>query len=396
MLEKTDLHEREPHRQLAASIPLALFVVGPRNEIVFANPASEQFFGTAARILCGRRLDELIRPWDHGPRLDGGPAGSFPAFGHAREWPDQVGPKVRAVQGTDSPLLHLITQARTRRAAVEACDLPIDLGGECRTADVSAAPHGTMADAVVIILHERGFAERMNRQHGFRERLRSLNGMAALLAHEIKNPLAGIRGAAQLLEENLGEQERALTQLICAESDRIGALIDSMEAFGDVRSHEFSPLNIHEVLDRARAIATVGFARLAKFRDAFDPSLPFVSGNRDRLIQVFVNLLRNASDALPESGGEIVLTTVFRAGLFVGTGASRRAVPLEVTVRDNGSGITPDLLPYIFDPFVTTKPGGAGLGLALVAKIVSEHGGMVECESVPGRTGFRVLFPVSN
>lgn len=360
MREATDLQEHEPYRQLAASIPLPLFVIGPEDEIVFANPACEPFFGIAAAILGGQRLDSLALP---GPAVPG--------------------------------LLSLITQARARGAAVEACDVVIESrrGGR-RVADVSAAPYGGMTGAVLMVLHERGFAERMNRQLGFRDGLRSLNGMAAVLAHEIKNPLAGIRGAAQLLEENLGSRERTLTKLICAESDRIGALLDSMEAFGDARPREFSPVNIHELLDCARAIAKLGFARSVTFRDAFDPSLPVVSGDRDRLLQVFINLLRNASDALPEGGGEICLATAFRGGLFVESHGARRAVPLEVTVRDNGSGIAPDLLPHIFDPFVTTKPRGAGLGLALVSKIVGEHGGVVECDSAPGRTEFHVLLPV--
>jgi two-component system nitrogen regulation sensor histidine kinase GlnL len=358
MLEPTDLQAREPFRQLAASLPLPLLVIGPEDEIVFANPASERFFGAAADLLSGRVL------------------------------PD--------VKGSHTPLLSVIAQVRARDAPVEACDVPMrrSRGGD-RLVDIVGAPYASIRGAVVVTLHEREFAQRMHRQRAFHDGLRSLNGMAAVLAHEIKNPLLGIRGAAQLLEENLGEPERCLTQLICAESDRIRVLIDSMEAFGDARERAFNPVNVHEVLDRARAIARNGFASHAKFRDAFDPSLPLVSGDCDRLIQVFVNVLRNASDAIPETGGEIYLATAFCAGVSLGTdGGARRALPLEVTVRDNGSGIAPHLLPHIFDPFVTTKQRGAGLGLALVTKIVSEHGGMVECDSVPGRTEFRVLLPV--
>jgi two-component system nitrogen regulation sensor histidine kinase GlnL len=357
MLARTDLHEKEPYRQLAAAIPLPLLVVGPQDEIVFANPACERFFGTATGILSGLTLPDVI--------------------------------------ARDAPLFFVIAQARVREAVVEACDVLIMTrrGGD-RLVDIVASPYAGVSAAVVVTLHEREFAERMHRQQLVHDGLRSLNGMAAILAHEIKNPLLGIRGAAQLLEENLGEDERGLTQLICAESDRIRALIDSMEAFGGVRPAEFAPVNIHEVLDRARGIAQAGFARRAKFSDAFDPSLPLVCGDRDRLIQVFVNLLRNASDALPQTGGEICLATAFRAGVSLESDGARRALPLEVTVRDNGAGVPSDLLLHIFDPFVTTKPRGAGLGLALVGKIVGEHGGIIECDSAFGCTEFRVLLPV--
>ena len=206
--------------------------------------------------------------------------------------------------------------------------------------------------------------------------------MATMLAHEIKNPLAGIRGAAQLLEPTLNSDDRALARLICEETDRIRDLVDQMEVFSDERPLEKSPVNIHAVLERVKRLTTASMGQGVSVREDYDPSLPPVLGNKDQLVQVFLNLAKNAAEAIQNNGeaGEILLTTAFRPGirLTVPGTSERITLPLEVCVHDTGPGVPEELRPNIFDPFVTTKPGGKGLGLALVAKIVRDHGGIIE------------------
>lgn len=239
-------------------------------------------------------------------------------------------------------------------------------------------------------------ADKIDRQMTHRGAARSVTGLAAMLAHEIKNPLSGIRGAAQLLELSASDEDRALTRLITDETDRIVSLVDRMEVFSDERPIDRYPVNIHVVLDHVKAIARNGFANRIKVVEDYDPSLPSVYGNRDQLIQVFLNLVKNAAEAIGSDPlGEITLTTAFRPGIRVSVPGTqdRVSLPLEFCVHDNGSGVSEDILPILFDPFITTKPNGSGLGLALVAKIVGEHGGIIECESTPRGTTFRVLLP---
>jgi two-component system nitrogen regulation sensor histidine kinase GlnL len=188
-----------------------------------------------------------------------------------------------------------------------------------------------------------------------------------------------------------------LTRLICEETDRIRKLVDRMEVFTDRRPIEAQPVNIHEVLDHVKQLAKSSFAKGIVFTDNYDPSLPSVMGDKDRLIQVFLNLVKNAADALTAvKDGEIVLQTAFRPGVHLTVGGSRDrlALPLEVSVRDNGAGVPPEVSASMFEPFVSSKPKGAGLGLAIVAKIVSDHGGTIECESEPRRTVFRLRLPM--
>jgi two-component system nitrogen regulation sensor histidine kinase GlnL len=343
------------------ALPHPVMMVSADGTIANANAAAESFFEASLTLLRRHTLREFV------------------PFG--------------------SPLLLLVEQVRSRGAAVN--EYKVDLGtprnpGE-RLVDLHVAPVPERPDHVVVMLQERTIADKMDRQLTHRGAARSVIALAAMLAHEIKNPLSGIRGAAQLLEQSVGDEDRSLTRLICEEADRIVKLVDRMEVFTDQRPIEREPVNVHAVLEHVKRLTQSGFARRIKFTEEYDPSLPPVLANRDQLIQVFLNLVKNAAEAIGESAdGEICLSSSFRPGvrLMVPGSKTRVALPLEFCVRDNGPGVPEDLLPHLFDPFVTTKPSGSGLGLALAAKIVGDHGGILECESQPRRTVFRVLMPI--
>jgi two-component system nitrogen regulation sensor histidine kinase GlnL len=348
----------EPAAVLAA-LPDPILVLDRSGRIGLANPAAEQFLGASAAALRGAPLADFLAP--------------------------------------HSPLLTLLQAAWRAGNTICEYDLPLDgprIGSHTVTAQ--AALTGDGGETLVLSLHERSMVDKMDRQLTHRSAARSITAMAAMLAHEVKNPLSGIRGAAQLLEQEADPAGRELTQLICEETDRIVALVDRMEGFSDHRPIERAAVNIHEVLERVRKMAQSGFARHVQFVEEYDPSLPPVDGNRDLLVQVFLNIVKNAAEAVPAADGQIVLSTAYRHGLRLTAPhrQRRQRLPLLVSIEDNGAGIPEDLRPYLFDPFVTSKRNGTGLGLALVAKVIGDHGGAIEFESQPRRTVFRVFLPV--
>jgi len=346
---------------LLDGLPHPVLLLGDKNKIEFANAPAENFFRSSATLLQRQTLDDII------------------AFG--------------------SPLLALIDYVRRTGAKVN--EYGVDLGSikdANRTlVDVYGGPFAEADGKIMVMLQQRTMAHMIERQLTHRGAARSVSGLAAVLAHEIKNPLSGIRGAAQLLESSLSDEDRQLTRLICDESDRICNLVDRMEVFGDERPLEREPVNIHDVLDHVKKIAEAGFARNIKPVENYDPSLPAIPGSRDKLIQTFLNLVKNAAEAIgaERRDGQITLSTAFRPGVRLSSpgSAARVSLPLQIEIEDNGPGIPADLKAHLFEPFVTTKTSGSGLGLALVAKFVGDHGGSIECDSIPRGTIFRVLMP---
>ncbi|HEY4173354.1 MAG TPA: ATP-binding protein [Rhodopila sp.] len=346
---------------ILGALPVPVILLDVENRFRHVNNAAEQFLGISAFGLAQFRLEDLL------PQ--------------------------------DNPLFRLIEQVRDTEATISDHDLNLESPRLHKQGiTVQASPLPEEPGSVLLVIQDASAARALDRQLAFRGAARSVSGMAAILAHEVKNPLSGIRGAAQLLESSVGPADRELAELIRDEADRIRDLVDRMEAFGE-KPIARTAVNIHRVLEHVRKLAQNGFAAHIRFQELYDPSLPPVWANRDQLVQVVLNLVKNAAEAVTQDGvhhPEIMLSTGFQHGMRVaipGT-TERLDLPLFVAVRDNGPGISEDIRPHLFEPFVTSKSTGSGLGLSLVAKIVGDHGGLIEVDSRPGRTEFRLHLPV--
>ncbi len=339
------------------------------NKIIRANYAAESFFSMSANMLTKLKLDDII------------------AFG--------------------SPILSIVDNICQNLAPISEYRMNLELISKdkileenTKIVDIFASPIIEQKDLVLILFLERSTAEKIDRQLLSRNAVRSASGLAAMLAHEIKNPLAGIRGAAQLLEQSIkSDNDVALARLIREETDRIVALLEKVDIFSDERVLDVEPVNIHIVLERVKLLSQSSQEGNIEFIEQYDPSLPPILGNKDQLIQVFLNLVKNSMEALKGvKNPQIKISTAFKPGIHISLAGvkKRMSLPFEIIVEDNGHGVPKEIMEHLFDPFVTTKPNGKGLGLALVAKIIADHGGVIDVESKRGSTKFRILLPIAN
>lgn len=344
---------------LWVSMPVPVIVLDANDRIATVNPECEAFLGASVRSLTGSAILERLS-------VDAPLAAA-----------------IARVRDPGAPLFINRVYVGSRGRAPESCNIHL-------------APISDHPGQVMVLIAPRQMAGGLGRAGASRSSARSAIGLSEMLAHEIKNPLAGIIGASQLLSMSLSSEDRQLTDLIVAESRRIVTLLEQVEQFGNLRPPERKPVNIHDVLDRAQRTAALGFAAHMRLVAEYDPSLPLTLGDGDRLQQVFLNLIRNATEACGAAGGTIRARTFYDHALRLrradGTSA---ALPLQVEIVDDGPGLPPELAESIFDPFVSGRENGTGLGLALVSKIVGDHDALIHVDSVPGRTVFRVSLPLA-
>lgn len=350
----------EPDQFLWNSLPVPGFVLDGADNITRVNPASELFLNISSRYMCGRPVLEQL--------------------------------------AIDAPLKEAFDRVRSNHSAVFIKNVNVTGGNTAPMAcNIQVASIVGEPGNVLMLLEPQKLADGLGQSQAVKSSARSAIGMAEMLAHEIKNPLAGITGAAQLLSMNLKSDEQEMTDLIVAESRRIVALLDQVEQFGNLRPPKKTAINIHDILDQALKSATVGFAAKMTIREDFDPSLPLAFVDSDQIIQVFQNLFKNAAEAARSASGTLTIRTYYDAGLRLrrsdGTG---RTLPLQIEIIDDGPGLPPEIAADIFEPFVSGRENGTGLGLALISKIISDHEGWITVDSIPGRTMFRVSLPVAS
>ncbi|MEM1430874.1 MAG: ATP-binding protein [Pseudomonadota bacterium] len=362
-----------------ASLPMPALVLDEADHVTAINPAAELFFNTTVRHLEHTLVYDAL--------------------------------------AVDAPVEEALVRVRRNRSAIFINDVAVGTGERApQTCNIQIAPmveehtDGRPSDRVLFIVTPREIAGRLGRSMNTDSAARSAIGMAEMLAHEIKNPLAGITGAAQLLSMNLSNGDKELCDLIVGETRRVTKLLEQVEQFGNLRPPRLRAVNIHDLLDRARKSALVGFAAHMAIQEEYDPSLPAALADADQLLQVFLNLMKNAAEAADRpagagagraitatgQAGTIRIRTFYDSSLRVRRNDGQPArLPLQVEIVDDGPGLPAEISAEVFEPFVSGRENGTGLGLALVSKIVADHGAVIGVDSSPGHTAFRISLPVA-
>lgn len=344
--------------QVFENLPFPAWVIEIGGAILLSNASAEQLLKASSRAMRGKTMADYFGP--------------------------------------NSLVVDTLSQAVREQGSITQYGVEIaPFGQELMSCNVNVNFLDPELQKVILIIQPTGVAQKMSQSITHLTAARSVSAMAATLAHEIRNPLAGISGAAQLLSMNANEDDSQLADMIGQEAKRIGALVDRVEHFGDQRPATRKAINIHDVLDRAVTAANAGYARDVSFVKEYDPSLPDAAGDFDQLLQVFQNLIKNAVEAIGAKNGAIRLRSSYNSGVkFAISGARTENLPLQIEIIDNGEGIAPELIDEIFEPFVSSKVDGTGLGLSLVSKIIAGHGGLIECKSSYGRTVFTIRLPI--
>ena len=338
-----------------------VFLINKSNEFSYINEIGEEFFGISSSILIGKKINKLIP--------------------------------------TDSPILNLIERVRNSKTGIteESLDFS-NLNFPNRKVRVHVVPLSFDHNQIVVQISQLALSEMFQSQRINSKISKSFSSMVDMLMHELKNPLAGIKGASQLIESDLQDNPNflELTQLISIECDRIEDLLNRMEQLSNNKIEiEYENLNIHEVLNHCKRVAQNSFANQINFINEYDPSLPRLFANKNLLIQIIINLLKNATEA-SKKNGNIKIKTSFNSNKITSFGIEDipTPLPLQIEIIDFGIGIPSNLLVNIFDPFVSSKKEGKGLGLSVVASGLEEMGAVIDVSSHPGFTNFCINFPL--
>ena len=352
MAELSDMHEK-----VIDQLPYPVFAISADYQFLFLNYASEAFFEKSRSLLKKTNLSEFFLE-------------DSPLFGLLRRLHD-------GVSSVGDQELALVSPRLGRK-----------------TVNIQIAQLATQ-EGFIISLQPRDMADQIRGQSLFRGAALSMSKMTSLLAHEIKNPLAGIKGAAQLIELDVNEELGELAQLIVGEADRIAGLLDRIEGMTGTGQINATPLNIHEILQHAINVTSASFGRHMVIERSFDPSLPPINADKELLIQCFVNLLKNACEASGDEGYLKIATSYALRSISSATAQGKELfLPMQIDIIDHGAGIAPAIKDVLFEPFISDKAEGSGLGLALVASVIADHNGVITVESQPGMTHFQILLPM--